>query len=99
MDNQRKKSDYEITLCISVLLMILEYTVKRNYVLRERALMFERLEAFCRDDEGATLIEYAFVASLLAVAGYTALGALGNSVEGTYGAISNGVVNSISGRP
>ena len=55
------------------------------------------IEAFCGDEEAATAIEYAFLASLVAVAGFTALASLGNTLETMYGAISGGVSNSVSG--
>ena len=59
--------------------------------------MGKPIEAFCRDEEAATAIEYAFLASLVAVAGFTALASLGNTLETMYGAISGGVSNSVSG--
>ncbi len=59
--------------------------------------MGKPIEAFCRDEEAATAIEYAFLASLVAVAGFTALASLGNTLETMYGVISGGVSNSVSG--
>ncbi len=59
--------------------------------------MGKPIEAFCRDEEAATAIEYAFLASLVAVAGFTALASLGNTLETMYGVISSGVSNSVSG--
>ncbi len=59
--------------------------------------MGKPIEAFCRGEEAATAIEYAFIASLVAVAGFTALLSLGNTVETIYGVISSGVSNSVSG--
>lgn len=59
--------------------------------------MGKPIEAFCRDEEAATAIEYAFLASLVAVAGFTPLASLGNTLETMYGVISSGVSNSVSG--
>ncbi|MCH8139729.1 MAG: Flp family type IVb pilin, partial [Proteobacteria bacterium] len=36
--------------------------------------------ACCRDEEAATAIEYALLASLVSIAGFTALVSLGNSL-------------------
>ncbi len=59
--------------------------------------MGKPIVAFCRDEEAATAIEYAFLASLVAVASFTALASLGNTLETIYGVISSGVSNSVSG--
>ncbi len=37
-----------------------------------------------RDEEGATAIEYGLIAALIAVAMITALGAVGDNVQGTF---------------
>ncbi len=55
------------------------------------------MEAFCRDEEATTAIEYAFIASLVAVAGFVALLSLGDTLEMMYGVVAGGVSNSISG--
>ena len=54
-------------------------------------------EAFCRGEEATTAIEYAFIASLVEVAGFTALVSLGNTLETMYGAVGGGVSNAVSG--
>ena len=59
--------------------------------------MENQIEAFCRGEEAATAIEYAFIASLVAVAGFTALASLGNTLETMYGIVSNGVSNAVNG--
>ena len=59
--------------------------------------MEKPIEAFCRGEEAATAIEYAFIASLVAVAGFTALASLGNTLEAMYGVVSNGVSNAVNG--
>ena len=42
-----------------------------------------------RDDSGATAIEYALIASLIAVAIVTALTALGSSITGTFNSVAS----------
>jgi pilus assembly protein Flp/PilA len=41
-----------------------------------------------KDDEGATLVEYGLVVSLIAVAAIVAIGALGTKVSDTFNAIA-----------
>ena len=53
-------------------------------------------ETFSRDDEGATAIEYAFIASLVAIAGFAALVNLGDVIDLMFGIISNGVNNAVT---
>ena len=45
--------------------------------------------AMLKDDEGATLVEYGLVVSLIAVAAITAIGLLGTKVSDTFTAINN----------
>ncbi len=59
--------------------------------------MGQPIEAFCRGEEATTAIEYAFIAALVAVAGFATFATLGDTIETMYGAVSNGVFNSISG--
>ncbi len=59
--------------------------------------MEKPIEAFCRGEEAATAIEYAFLASLVAVAGFTALASLGDTLEMMYGLVAGGVTNSVNG--
>ena len=42
------------------------------------------LKKFVRDTKAATAIEYGLIAALIAVAGITAMGAVGDSVSGTF---------------
>ena len=44
--------------------------------------------SFLSDDSGATAIEYGLIAALIAVAGITAMGSLGNSLKNTFNTIS-----------
>ena len=55
-----------------------------------------QFETFCRDGEGATAIEYAFIASLVAIAGFAALVNLGDVIDLMFGIISNGVNNAVT---
>jgi pilus assembly protein Flp/PilA len=52
-----------------------------------RALVFR----FLRDETGATAIEYAIIASMIALVIVGAVTALGTNLRGTYNNISNGV--------
>ena len=42
------------------------------------------IKKFARDTKGATAIEYGLIAALIAVAGITAMGAVGSSVSNTF---------------
>ncbi len=55
------------------------------------------IEAFCRDEEAATAIEYAFLASLVWVAAFATLATLCYTIETMYGLVAGGVSNSVSG--
>ena len=50
---------------------------------------------FCRDNSGATAIEYAFIAGLVSVAAVGAYGALADSMSNLYMTISSQVTNSM----
>lgn len=45
--------------------------------------------AMLKDDEGATLVEYGLVVSLIAVAAIVAIGTLGNKVSDQFNTIAN----------
>ncbi len=55
------------------------------------------MEAFCRDEEATTAIEYAFIASMVGVASFIALVGLGDTLEAMYNMVGGGVANSING--
>ncbi len=55
------------------------------------------IEAFCRGEEAATAIEYAFLASLVGVASFLALVSLGDTIETMYVVVAGGVSNSVNG--
>ncbi len=42
------------------------------------------IKKFVRDTKAATAIEYGLIAALIAVAGITAMGAVGNGVSNTF---------------
>ncbi|MEY4270398.1 MAG: hypothetical protein RLZZ58_1614 [Pseudomonadota bacterium] len=46
------------------------------------------LKKLARDVKAATAIEYGLIAALIAVAGITAMGAVGNGVSGTFNDVS-----------
>ena len=47
------------------------------------------IKKFVRNTEAATAIEYGLIAALIAVAGITAMGAVGNSVGNTCNDVSS----------
>ena len=58
--------------------------------------MPQQLRAFCVYEDGATAIEYAFLASLVAVTAFSAMVSLGETIEMIFGVVSNGVTNSVN---
>ncbi len=58
--------------------------------------MPQQLWAFCAYEDGATAIEYAFLASLVAIAAFATMVNLGETIEMLYGVVSNGVTNSVN---
>ena len=57
--------------------------------------MRQQFQTFCEIDEGATVIEYALLASVVAIAAFAAIVNLGDTLEALCGYVSNGVNNSI----
>jgi pilus assembly protein Flp/PilA len=47
--------------------------------------MMIKLNKLARNSKGATAIEYGLIAALIAVAGISAFGAVGNGVKKTFG--------------
>lgn len=47
------------------------------------------LKNFCRDEDGATAIEYGLIAALVSVAILTILGTLGDNLQTTFTSISD----------
>jgi Flp pilus assembly pilin Flp len=58
--------------------------------------MRQQFQAFCATDDGATAIEYSFIASLVAIAGFATMVNLGDVLESMFGVVSNGVDNSVA---
>lgn len=52
------------------------------------------IKKFVRDTKAATAIEYGLIAALIAVAGITAMTAVGESVEGTFNKVDAGLKTS-----
>jgi len=57
--------------------------------------MRQHFQAFCEIDEGATAIEYALLAAVVAIAAFGSIAHLGDTLEALFGYVSNGVNNSI----
>ena len=47
------------------------------------------IKKFIRDNKAATAIEYGLIAALIAVAGITAMGAVGNGVSNTFNKVGD----------
>jgi pilus assembly protein Flp/PilA len=56
---------------------------------KEIEFMLKHISNFCRDEEGATAIEYALIAALVSVAAITALTALGNNLNAMFTSVSD----------
>ena len=59
--------------------------------------MRRQFQAFCEDDDATTAIEYTFIASLVAIAGFATLVNLGDVLDTMFGLVANGVSNSVAG--
>ena len=57
--------------------------------------MRQQFQLFCEVDEGTTAIEYALLASVVAIAAFAAIVNLGDTLQALFGYVSNGVINSI----
>jgi pilus assembly protein Flp/PilA len=53
--------------------------------------MVERIQAFLKDESGATAIEYGLIASGIAVAIITVLKGTGTNLKTTFGSVSTAV--------
>lgn len=51
--------------------------------------LYSGIQRFIRDEEGVTAIEYALIASLIAVVIITAVGLVGTDVNATFQAIAD----------
>lgn len=59
-------------------------TVEKEVVMR-----FEMITKFFKDESGATAIEYGLIAALVSVAAIAALEAMGESLSGMFGGVSD----------
>ena len=57
--------------------------------------MRQQIQLFCEIDDGTTAIEYALLASVVAIAAYATIVNLGDTLEAMFDYVSNGVNNSI----
>jgi pilus assembly protein Flp/PilA len=51
------------------------------------------IKKFVRDTKAATAIEYGLIAALIAVAGITAMSAVGDSVSGTFDKVNENLTD------
>ncbi len=58
--------------------------------------MFAKLQSFCRDESGATAIEYGLIAALISVAAIAAMGAMGDSLQTLFNTVA-GELNNAAG--
>lgn len=58
--------------------------------------MLNRISRFCRDESGATAIEYGLIAALVSVAAIGALTAMGNSLQTLFGTVANSMSNAVT---
>jgi len=54
--------------------------------------MLKHVKLFCRDEDGATAIEYGLIAALVAVAAIGALTTLGTSLNNIFSSVSNTLI-------
>lgn len=57
--------------------------------------MRQQIQTFCEIDDGATVIEYAILASLVAIGAFAAIVNLGDVLDALFGVVANGVNNAI----
>lgn len=57
--------------------------------------MRQQFRTFCEIDDGATIIEYALLASVVAIGAFAAIVGLGDAIETLFGVVANGVNNAI----
>ncbi|RMD64293.1 MAG: Flp family type IVb pilin [Alphaproteobacteria bacterium] len=58
--------------------------------------MLKRLQAFCRDESGATAIEYGLIAALVSVAAIGALTAMGSSLKTMFTKVSSALSGAVN---
>lgn len=55
--------------------------------------MMKRIAGFFKDEEGATMVEYALLVALIAVVCITAVQLIGNSASGKFNEAGNAITN------
>jgi len=58
--------------------------------------MLKHVKLFCRDEDGATAIEYGLIAALVSVAAIVALTAMGNSLRTMFNFVSDQLGNAVN---
>ena len=59
--------------------------------------MYASINDFCRDESGATAIEYGLIAALVSVAAIAALEQMGTSLVSIFGKVSSELQDAVSG--
>ena len=57
--------------------------------------MLRQIQIFYEFDDGATVIEYALLASVVAIGAFAAVINLGDAIEAMFGLVANGVSNAV----
>lgn len=58
--------------------------------------MLKSVKLFCRDEVGATAIEYGLIAALVSVAAIGALTAMGGSLRTMFNSVSSALSNAVA---
>jgi len=61
--------------------------------------MLKHVQLFCRDEEGATAIEYGLIAALVSVAAIGALTAMGGSLKTMFETVSTKLGTAVTPTP
>lgn len=59
--------------------------------------MYASIKDFCRDESGATAIEYGLIAALVSVAAIAALETMGDSLVSIFGKVSSELQDAVTG--
>ena len=55
------------------------------------------IPSFLKNEEGATMVEYALMVALIAVVSIVVITGLGTAVSSTFGIVSNSMTNAVAG--
>ncbi len=58
--------------------------------------MLKWFEVFYENERAATVIEYAFIAAVVSIAGVAAWTSMGGSLQMMFGSVSNDLLNSVN---